>query len=329
MALNKEQLKTLESMKSADLRAWISQFIVTGDSFPLDLFFTGRSPVESFIVFVRDFLPDSSHRLRERIHTETANLAGSVAPDEDSKLDYLWDVITVATRLRAYHLKKVLLPVINGGEFRGRQGRSEDLHYCFIDTLAELGLSKREVSILRKRDIKDMRYATVAYRALYKADPEWALKYFPEVTHAVVRLEEQSISEMAFILEDLKDTFDMDFIINELPPSVIATDDQQCINLFFDALNEAFPDDKNELYRRIVVNLYNKHRWDVESHMCPPMTYPVVIFMNHVYATCSSKAFVDFFREYELTKEYGKNASYPANLNVVKPLLRKAGGYDS
>lgn len=319
MALNEEQLTTLDNMKSDDLRAWASQFLATGDPSPLDLLLTGRSPVESLILFVRDFLPDSSYRLRERLKTEIAKLAIGVAPDEDSKFDYLWDVITVATRLKACHLKKVLLPVINGGEFRGKQGRSEDLHYCFIDALTDLGLGKAEVSILRKRDIKDVRYATVAYRALYKAQPEWASKYFPQVIRTVVQLEE-AVLEMAFVLEELVDTFDMDFITEELSVSVISSGSVQCIDLFLNALSEAFPDHEEELYERIVENL-QIHGWAVEVHKCPPMPNPAVVFMNHVNTASLSVKFVEFLIRHQWTSMYGSRVCYPEALNELEAIL--------
>lgn len=264
MPLSREAIEPLEAMQPAELRAWTSQFIATGDPSPLGLVFAGRSALDSFIVFVRDLLPDDSYRLRDRLQTAVAELAGSVAPDEDSRFDYLWEVITAATRLKAYHLRKVIIPKINGGEFRGKQGHSEDLHCCFIEALTDLGLRKNEVSILRRRDISDPRYSTAAYRALYMADPEWALKHFPLVADAIWRSHEDPISEMVFVLEDLVDVLDEHFVTDHLATFVLeCTRDQRSVDLFFDALPDVFPNEGDDVYNHIVDQLLGD-RWDIQ-----------------------------------------------------------------
>lgn len=266
MPLSREDLQRLDAMGSAELRAWISEFIATGDPSPLDLVFDGRSALDSFIVFVRDVLPDDSYRLRDRIQTAVSELAGSVAPDEDSRFDYLWDVITAATRLKAYHLKGVIIPKINLGEFRGKHGRSEDLHCCFIEAVTDLGLGVNEVSILRRRDINDPLYSVAAYRGLYTTNPEWALECFPLVVDAI-RMSDDPRLEMAFVLEDLVDVLDERFVTSDLANHTLQNiADGQLVDLFFDVLPEVLGDE--DVYGRVADQLEGQG-WKIQSWPVP------------------------------------------------------------
>ena len=324
MTLGKENLKSLEAMGSAELRGWASQFIATGDSWPLDLFFTGRSPAESLIVFVRDFLPDGSYRLRERLQTEIARLAGSVAPDEDTKFDYLWDVITVATRLKAYHLKRVLLPIINGGDFRGRQGRSEDLHLCFIEALTDLGLHASEVSILRKRDLEDPRYSAAAYRALYRARPDWAVKHFPQVAATILSSETDYVLEMTFVLEDLLAMFGESFIVNHLSLCAVNMGEKSVVDLFFEAIPDVFPTYGRELYGRIVDNL-SMHGWDISPYSFSVGDAAILTRRGDRTVVSTNKK----LSEYLFEQGFDKKKSYAQTLDAVTPDLNELCEYNS
>ena len=153
-----DDVSRAERMDRYELKAWMAQFLRTGNSSPLHLRDAERSPVEMIMLFVKDIIPTQYAALTERVKDAIGMLCGGISPHDERDFDFCWDIITLASRIKAFGAKDILLPLMNRGEFRGKIGRGEDLHYCILDALATLGLNEQEIDALVDRDLNDLRY---------------------------------------------------------------------------------------------------------------------------------------------------------------------------
>ena len=232
-------LSELKSLNQDEMRIWIKKFLL-GDALPLHIFDLDRPQYDLLILLIRDLLPIDEIVLAQNIKTGLTSCISTFSYKQPEYFDLFWDMITVASRVRADGLKNELIPIMNKGLFKGKSGRGEDLHYCIIDALANLGLTVRETYCLYTRDINDPRYVDVAYKSIYGADLGSWINYMPKVIK-VVGTGIDSAELMGSIIEDLLDVIGPDCALTELTSLLNKLDSTTLdLSVFIGALLEAF-----------------------------------------------------------------------------------------
>jgi len=209
-------------------------------------------PYETIITIINELLSTSDVVVIENFWDAITNLIGSVKPTEERHFDFLWDLLTITSRVRCYEAKSTLLPMMNRGQFRRKFGRRQDLHYRIIEVLSSLGLSLSETYILFKRDLECPEYVDIVFKSMHRAKPQSWVKYLPIVTRIIRNLDRPGLRE-TIILEDLNivDNFGYQSFVEDFFLVLKKLSDEE-IDFLLRSLEKAYPDQNEDILSEVV-----------------------------------------------------------------------------